>query len=209
MELSTSSGESSLPHEPVTARGSATPACAVLSPALDMDCFPRRPRVRPGGRVTLIHRRGPIAQHSPVLLNANPTTQGAESELTYRETASVIDFGDRCLPKHELVSSAASTYLALTDGDFHEPNSGHHEDRKHKSKEITMRTMFFAAAATLLILGGMANANAADHLPAAQTRDVAAFRHQGQASTRGLPSYELRQDGTTINGLLPAHRWQG
>ena len=71
-----------------------------------------------------------------------------------------------------------------------------------------MKTMFLAVAATFLILGGIANANAAGQVPAAQTQDVEAHA-QGHASTRGLPSYELRQDETMINGLLPANGWEG
>jgi hypothetical protein len=71
-----------------------------------------------------------------------------------------------------------------------------------------MKTMFLAVAATFPILGGVADASAAGQVSAAQTRDVEAHA-QGHTSTRGLPSYELRQDETMINGLLPGHRWQG
>jgi hypothetical protein len=39
---------------------------------------------------------------------------------------------------------------------------------------------------------------------------TATINQPSQASNgRGLPSYEMRPDGLMINGLLPAHRWQG
>lgn len=84
-----------------------------------------------------------------------------------------------------------------------------------------MNTMFFAAAATaLLVLGGAASAQSvtservavlASKAAAPTTTDLLPqVRNVAQTEDRtGLPVYELRPDGVMINGLLPAHRWQG
>lgn len=83
-----------------------------------------------------------------------------------------------------------------------------------------MKTVFVAAAAALLALGGAARANGVRpdaHIvgttvagPQAQTAALGqAARGFRMAKRTGLPSYEMRADGTMINGLLPANSWQG
>lgn len=81
--------------------------------------------------------------------------------------------------------------------------------------------MFFAAAATaLLVLGGAANAQSVTSERVAVLASKAAAPTKTDPSPEirnaiqmenptGLPAYELRPDGVMINGLLPAHRWQG
>jgi hypothetical protein len=83
-----------------------------------------------------------------------------------------------------------------------------------------MKTKFLAAAAALLMFGGVAQAkvvgSGADR---AQVSNNATLVANGQSSPAtvtvpaenptGLPSYEMRPDGLMINGLLPANGWQG
>jgi hypothetical protein len=83
-----------------------------------------------------------------------------------------------------------------------------------------MKTMFFAAAAAFLVLGGAAQAEPvapdtqAVRAPAAvvvakhkQTQPVA--NPLAKENPTGLPAYEMRPDGLMINGLLPAYGWEG
>jgi hypothetical protein len=82
-----------------------------------------------------------------------------------------------------------------------------------------MKTMFFATAAALLMLGGAAQAKPTDSEPqAVQAPEivVTAEHHQPQMAANplakdnptGLPAYEMRPDGLMINGLLPANGWE-
>jgi hypothetical protein len=83
-----------------------------------------------------------------------------------------------------------------------------------------MKTMFLAAAATLLLAGGAASAQASGshtqdvQAPGAVVAATGGRSSQTLSSLRtenptGLPSYEMRRDGLMINGLLPANGWQG
>jgi hypothetical protein len=83
-----------------------------------------------------------------------------------------------------------------------------------------MKTMFLAAAAGLLMLGGAAQAEpfVAGHASNEPQEAAASVRSNrpSQALNRlqianptGLPSYEMRPDGLMINGLLPAQGWEG
>jgi len=83
-----------------------------------------------------------------------------------------------------------------------------------------MKTMFFAAAAAFLVLGGAAQAQPVQsnaqtvHLPPTvvvgeptQTQSVA--DPLARENPTGLPAYLMRPDGLMINGLLPAQGWEG
>ena len=83
-----------------------------------------------------------------------------------------------------------------------------------------MKTMFLAAVAALLVLGGAVNAKPVgsdvDAVPASEAAVPARTGQSSQASNSlqlenptGLPSYEMRRDGLLINGLLPTNGWQG
>jgi hypothetical protein len=83
-----------------------------------------------------------------------------------------------------------------------------------------MKTMFLAAAAGLLMLGGAAQAEpvGSDRLsnesqeaaaPARINRTSQASSQLQIANPTGLPPYEMRPDGLMINGLLRANGWQG
>jgi hypothetical protein len=83
-----------------------------------------------------------------------------------------------------------------------------------------MKTMFLAAAAAFLLLGGAAQAKAvAPGGSLTQTTDEAAQARQERSQVAssplrtenptGLPAYEMRPDGLMLNGLLPANGWQG
>jgi hypothetical protein len=83
-----------------------------------------------------------------------------------------------------------------------------------------MKTMFIAAAAAFLVLGGAAQAKpvgSETHATQAPAVVVMAKQKQIQLVTNplakdnptGLPAYEMRPDGLMINGLLPANGWQG
>jgi hypothetical protein len=89
-----------------------------------------------------------------------------------------------------------------------------------KLQEITMKTMFLAAAAAFLVLGGAARAKPvgsdAEAVPAPAAVAVAKPKQTQLVSSplqrenpTGLPAYEMRPDGLMINGLLPANGWQG
>ena len=83
-----------------------------------------------------------------------------------------------------------------------------------------MKTMFLAAAAALLVLGGAAQAKPVE--PATQAGPTPAIvvmaKHKqaqlvsnplARENPTGLPAYEMRPDGLMINGLLPAQGWEG
>ena len=83
-----------------------------------------------------------------------------------------------------------------------------------------MKTMFVAAAAALLVLGGAAQAKPVEFDTQAvrvPTTVVVAKHKQTQMvanplvkeNPTGLPAYEMRPDGLMINGLLPAQGWEG
>jgi hypothetical protein len=81
-----------------------------------------------------------------------------------------------------------------------------------------MKTMIFAAAASLLVLGVAAQAKqiASDDQGGPSRAVVAVAKHRplvtnplSQANPTGLPSYEVRPDGLLINGLMPAAGWEG
>jgi hypothetical protein len=91
-----------------------------------------------------------------------------------------------------------------------------------------MKTMFLAAAAGLMMLGGAAQAEpfVAGHASNDPQEAAASVRSNrpSQALNQlqianptglpsynptGLPSYEMRPDGLMINGLLPAQGWEG
>jgi hypothetical protein len=83
-----------------------------------------------------------------------------------------------------------------------------------------MKTMFLAAAAAFLVLGGAAQAKPIDAEAQAVQQPAAAVvaqHNQTQLATNplakenptGLPAYEMRPDGLMINGLLPAQGWEG
>jgi hypothetical protein len=82
-----------------------------------------------------------------------------------------------------------------------------------------MKTMFLAAAAGLLLLGGVAQAEPIGSDQLRNQPQEAAISRSPQPSQAlnqlqrynpaGLPSYELRPDGLLLNGLLPANGWQG
>jgi hypothetical protein len=83
-----------------------------------------------------------------------------------------------------------------------------------------MKTVFLAAAAGLMMLGGAAQAKpfVAGHASndpqeaAASVRSNRPSQDLNQlqiANPTGLPSYEMRPDGLMINGLLPAQGWEG
>jgi hypothetical protein len=83
-----------------------------------------------------------------------------------------------------------------------------------------MKTMFFVAAAALLIAGGAAQAKSIDSDPLAVHAPqvlVAAKHSQQQLSANtlakdnptGLPADEMKPDGLMINDLLPANGWEG
>jgi hypothetical protein len=87
-------------------------------------------------------------------------------------------------------------------------------------RKVTMKTMFLAAAAALLMLGGAAQAEpvGSDQLangpqeaaaPAISHQPSQALNQLQIANPTGLPSYLMRPDGLMINGLLPAPGWQG
>jgi hypothetical protein len=79
--------------------------------------------------------------------------------------------------------------------------------------------MFLAAAAGLLVLGGVARAEPIGSDQLRNEPQEAAIARSPQPSLAvnqlqmhnptGLPSYELRPDGLMLSGLLPAHGWQG
>jgi hypothetical protein len=97
-----------------------------------------------------------------------------------------------------------------------------------------MKTMFLATAMSLLILGGAyakpvgSDAHVIQRSDVTQISDVTASASNGRTLTTsrsiqaggfetenstdmtGLPSYEMRQDGSglMINGLLPAENWR-
>jgi hypothetical protein len=86
--------------------------------------------------------------------------------------------------------------------------------------KVPMKTMFLAAAAGLLMLGGAAQAapftaGSFSNEPqeaAAQAsthRPSLAWNQPRIENPTGLPAYEMRPDGLMINGLLPADGWQG
>jgi hypothetical protein len=84
-----------------------------------------------------------------------------------------------------------------------------------------MKTMFLAAAAALLMLGGAAQAEpfVAGHaandpqeaaaLARTTDRPSQALNEVQIENPTGLPAYEMRPDGLMINGLLPAQGWEG
>ena len=83
-----------------------------------------------------------------------------------------------------------------------------------------MKTMFLAAAAALLMVGGVAQAKpiAAEARAVQLPTTVVVAKHQqtqlvnnplAKDNPTGLPAYEMRPDGLMINGLLPANGWQG
>jgi hypothetical protein len=83
-----------------------------------------------------------------------------------------------------------------------------------------MKTMFFATAAALLMLGGAAQAKPIDSNPQVVSTPeivVTARHHQLQLAANplakdnptGLPNYEMRPNGLMINDLLPANGWEG
>jgi hypothetical protein len=83
-----------------------------------------------------------------------------------------------------------------------------------------MKTMFLAAAAALLVFGGVAQAKVVGSgANQPHVSDSAMLATNGQPlpaaspvpaeNPTGLPSYEMRPDGLMINGLLPANGWQG
>jgi hypothetical protein len=83
-----------------------------------------------------------------------------------------------------------------------------------------MKTMFFAAAAALLVLGGAAQAKpvGSDTQAVPAPAIVVAAKHKqtrlvsnplAKENPTGLPAYEMRPDGLMINGLLPAQGWEG
>ena len=83
-----------------------------------------------------------------------------------------------------------------------------------------MKTMFFAAAAAFLVLGGAAQAKPVQsnaqtvRLPttvvvAKHTQTQLVANPLARENPTGLPAYEMRPDGLMINGLLPAQGWEG
>jgi hypothetical protein len=83
-----------------------------------------------------------------------------------------------------------------------------------------MKTMFLAAAAGLLMLGGAAQAEpfVAGHAAndPQEAAAVAKTTHRPSQVNQllienptGLPVDEMRPDGLMINGLLPAQGWEG
>jgi hypothetical protein len=83
-----------------------------------------------------------------------------------------------------------------------------------------MKTMFLAAAAALLMIGGAAQAEPvgsdqltnqpqAAALVSTPHRPLRASNQRQSENPTGLPAYEMRPDGLMINGLLPAPGWQG
>jgi hypothetical protein len=84
-----------------------------------------------------------------------------------------------------------------------------------------MKTMFLAAAAALLVIGGAAQAEPigsdqlanepqeAAALVSTPHRPLPALNQVQSENPTGLPAYEMRPDGLMINGLLPAPGWQG
>ena len=83
-----------------------------------------------------------------------------------------------------------------------------------------MKTMFFAAAAAFLVLGGAARAKPieAEAQAVAAPAVVVVAKHKQtelvssplqKENPTGLPAYEMRPDGLMINGLLPANGWEG
>jgi hypothetical protein len=83
-----------------------------------------------------------------------------------------------------------------------------------------MKTMFLAAAAALLVLGGAAQAKPVQpDTQAGPTPAVVVLAKHKQVqfvsdplakeNPTGLPGYEMRSDGLMINGLLPAQGWEG
>ena len=83
-----------------------------------------------------------------------------------------------------------------------------------------MKTMFLAAAAAFLVLGGAAQAKPTDAEPQAVRlpTTVVVVKHKqtqlvanplAKENPTGLPAYEMRPDGLMINGLLPAQGWEG
>jgi hypothetical protein len=127
---------------------------------------------------------------------------------------------DHNYPNHRLDYSVEDTHLAFTVG-----GSFKHKAKAAKSvgseRKVTMKTMYLAAAAALLMIGGAAQAEpvGSGHLSnepqeaAALARTIhRPLRASNQLSIEnptGLPSYEMRPDGLMINGLLPAPGWQG
>jgi hypothetical protein len=83
-----------------------------------------------------------------------------------------------------------------------------------------MKTMFLAAAAALLMLGGAAQAEPfvagqaandpqeAAALARTTDRPSQALNEVQIENPTGLPAYEMRPDGLMINGLLPAQGWE-
>ena len=81
-----------------------------------------------------------------------------------------------------------------------------------------MKTLFLAAAAGMLLLGGAVHANAASPDASVQAQGatgaisglpIPSSNPLGLDNPTGLRSYEMRPDGLMINGLLPAPGWQG
>jgi hypothetical protein len=82
-----------------------------------------------------------------------------------------------------------------------------------------MKTMFLTAAAGLLLLSGVAQAepnlshglrNEPQEAAISRTPQPSqALKQLQMYNPTGLPSYELRPDGLLLNGLLPANGWQG
>jgi hypothetical protein len=83
-----------------------------------------------------------------------------------------------------------------------------------------MKTMFLAAAAAFLVLGGAAQAQPVESdtqvVPAPAIAVVAKHKQPQlvadplqKENPTGLPAYEMRPDGLMINGLLPANGWEG
>ena len=83
-----------------------------------------------------------------------------------------------------------------------------------------MKTMFLAAAAAFLVLGGAAQAKpvASDTQAVQAPAVVVVAKHKqtqlvanplAKENPTGLPAYEMRPDGLMINGLLPANGWEG
>jgi hypothetical protein len=116
--------------------------------------------------------------------------------------------------------SVEDTHLAFTVG-----GSSKHKAEATKAvdseRKATMKTMFLAAAAALLMIGGAAQAQPvgsdrlanepqeAAALPGTTPRPLRAANQLQSENSTGLPSYEMRPDGLMINGLLPAPGWQG
>jgi hypothetical protein len=136
--------------------------------------------------------------------------------LTPRRSIASVD---QNYSNHRLDCLVEDTHLAFTVG-----GSSKHRAKPAKTvdseRKFTMKTMFLAAAAGLLMLGGAAQAEpfvaghaSNDPQEAAASvrsnRPSQALSQLQSANPTGLPSYEMRPDGLMINGLLPAQGWEG